>query len=90
MAACWFWVLWYNVLMGKIDEVKEILNTLRIAMSLIFGLVVVLAGSLVKRYDIDKTDSIFWIGTVLVFMLMGILIVIVRKISAKTKEIKDL
>jgi len=76
--------------MGKIDEVREILNTLRIAMSLVFGLMVVLAGSLVKRYDIAKTDYIFWIGTVLVFVLMGALVLIVKKISKKTKEIKDL
>lgn len=35
--------------MGKIDEVKEILNTLRIAMSVIIGIIVVLIGAMVSR-----------------------------------------
>ena len=80
----------YTLHMGKIDEVKEILNTLRVAMSLIFGFIVILAGSLVKRYDLNHIDYIFWIGIILVFVLMGALALVVKKISKKTKEIKDL
>jgi hypothetical protein len=76
--------------MGTIDEVKEILNTLRIAMSLIFGLTVILAGSLIKRYDLGNIDYIFWIGSVLVFVFMLIFVLIIKKIAKKTKEIKDL
>ncbi|CAA6826452.1 MAG: Unknown protein [uncultured Sulfurovum sp.] len=76
--------------MSKLDEVKEILNTLRIAMSLIFGLMVILAGSLIKRYDLGNIDYIFWIGILLVFVLMGALMLVIKKISNKTKEIKDL
>ncbi len=76
--------------MGKIDEVKEILNTLRVAMSIAFGILVVLIGSLVKRYDTEDIDYIFWIGTLFVFVLLVAIILIVQKISNKTKEIKDL
>jgi len=75
--------------MGKIDEVKEILNTLRVAMSIAFGILVVLIGSLVKRYDTEDIDYIFWIGTLFVFVLLVAIILIVQKISNKTKEIKD-
>ncbi len=76
--------------MGTIDEVKEILNTLRVAMSIAFGILVILIGSLIKRYDSGSTDYIFWIGTVFVFVLLVMIILIVQKISDKTKEIKDL
>lgn len=76
--------------MGTIDEVKEILNTLRVAMSIAFGMLVILIGSLIKRYDSGNIDYIFWIGTVFVFVLLAIIIFIVQKISKKTKEIKDL
>jgi len=48
--------------MGTIDEVKEILNTLRIAMSILFGIILILTGSLVKRYDLGNIDNLFWIG----------------------------
>ncbi|NOX16521.1 MAG: hypothetical protein GXP61_10985 [Epsilonproteobacteria bacterium] len=58
--------------MAKIDEVKEILNTPRVALSIIIGIIVVLIGNICMFY-ID------------VFVLM-----IVNKISKKTKEIKDL
>ena len=75
--------------MGTIDEVKEILNTLRVAMSIAFGILVILVGSLVKRYDNASIDYIFWVGTVFVFMLLLVIVLIIRKISRKTKEIKD-
>jgi len=80
----------YNVYMGTIDEVKEILNTLRIAMSILFGMIVVLTGSLVKRYDTGNTDTLFWLGICLMFVFMFILVIVVRKIAKKTKEIKEL
>ncbi len=76
--------------MGKIDEVKEILNTLRVAMSIAFGILIILIGSLVKRYDNNSIDYIFWIGTVFVFILLITIVLVIKKISAKTKEIKDL
>ncbi len=76
--------------MGTIDEVKEILNTLRVAMSIAFGILVILIGSLIKRYDSGHIDYIFWIGTIFVFILLGIIVFVIQKISKKTKEIKDL
>ena len=76
--------------MAKIDEIKEILNTLRITMSIAFGILVIVVGSIIKRYDLDKIDDIFWIGVGFIFLLLGFLFFIIKKISNKTKEIKDL
>lgn len=76
--------------MAKIDEIKEILNTLRIAMSIAFGILVVLIGSIIKRYDSSNTDVIFWIGVVFTFVILIFIMMIVVKISNKTKEIKEL
>ena len=76
--------------MVKIDEIKEILNTLRIPMSIAFGILVVLVGSIIKRYDNSNTDTIFWIGVVFSFIILIFITTIVVKISQKTKEIKDL
>jgi hypothetical protein len=76
--------------MGKIDEVKEILNTLWVWMSLSFGAIVLLIGSVIKRWDDGKADLFFWLGVLLVFTLMFALIGIMKQISRKTKEIKDL
>ena len=76
--------------MGKIDKVKETLNTLRVAMSIAFGILVVLIGSLVKRYDVAKIDTIFWTGFAMGIILMAVIVGIMIKISKKTKEIEDL
>jgi uncharacterized membrane protein YdbT with pleckstrin-like domain len=76
--------------MAKIGEIKEILNTLRIAMSIAFGILVILVGSIIKRYDDANTDMIFWIGVVFTFFVLFFITMIVVKISNKTKEIKDL
>jgi bacteriorhodopsin len=76
--------------MAKIDEIKEILNTLRIWLSLTIGLIVVLVSGLVKRYDIDRIDWVFYAGSFLFFILIFVLLLIIIKISSKTKEIKDL
>jgi hypothetical protein len=76
--------------MAKIDEIKEILNTLRIAMSISFGILVVLVGSLVKRYDDFHVDIIFWTGVIFSFVILMVIVILVKKISINTKRIKDL
>jgi len=76
--------------MAKIDEIKEILNTLRIAMSISFGILVVVIGSVIKRYDEQNVDNIFWIGIGFAILLLVLIVLVIKKISNKTKEIKDL
>jgi len=76
--------------MAKIDEIKEILNTLRVAMSIAFGVLVIVIGSIVKRYDVNNIDNVFWIGIGFTFLLLFSIVLIIKKISDKTKEIKDL
>ena len=76
--------------MAKIDEIKEILNTLRIAMSIIAGILVVLIGKLFTKFEKQEYDTIFWTVFIvsMLFILMEALVVV--NISNKTKEIKDL
>lgn len=76
--------------MARIDEIKEILNTLRIIMSIAFGVLVVVVGSLIKRYDSGNIDGIFWVGVVFALATIFFILIVVKKIAQKTKEIKDL
>ena len=76
--------------MAKIDEVKEVLNTLRIALSITIGIIVILIGNIVNRYDVGKINEIFWLAVFICFVLMFFVLLIVNKLSKKTKEIKDL
>ena len=45
--------------MAKIDEVKEILNTLRLFFSICIGLIVVLTGSLITKEEKGDIDLYF-------------------------------
>jgi len=76
--------------MSKLDEVKEILNTLRVALSLSIGILIFVLGAIVKRYDANNIDLIFWTGIVILFSLLVLIVKIVRKLSLKTKEIRSL
>ena len=59
-------------------------------MSLAFGAIVLLIGSIVKRFDEGKIDLFFWLGIFLGIFLIIALTGIMRKIAQKTKEIKEL
>ena len=76
--------------MGKIDEVREILNTLRVAMSIGFGVFVLIVGKLVSFYTDENFSEIFWMTVVASILNIIVIFLIVKKISLKTKEIKDL
>jgi membrane protein YdbS with pleckstrin-like domain len=76
--------------MAKIDEVKEILNTLRIWLSLTIGLIVVVTSGIIGRYDAGNVDWIFYSGSLLLIILLIVVLLIIVKISSKTKEIKDM
>lgn len=80
----------YCQIMSKLDEVKEILNTLRVAMSLTFGMLIIVVGGIIKRFDESHVDSIFWLGTFFTVFLLAVIFLLVIKISQRTKEIKEL
>jgi hypothetical protein len=76
--------------MAKIDEMKEVLNTLRVALSLAMGILVLTIGSIISRYDVGKVDTIFWIGIGFSLVVLAVLVLIVKNISKRTKEIKEI
>ena len=78
------------IIMGKIDEVKEILNTLRVAMSIFFGLFVLIVGKLVSLYANKDFSELFWMSIVAAILNIVAIVLIIRKIATKTKEIRDL
>ena len=76
--------------MAKIDEIKEILNTLRVVLSLLFGATVLLVGSTVNRLESNKLDIWTLVSIGGIFFLLIALFVVFLKISKRTKEIKDI
>ncbi len=76
--------------MSKLDEIKEILNTLRVAMSISFGILIVIITGLVKRLDADNVDMLFWAGITFSILVIVVILKIFLAISDKTKQIGGL
>lgn len=45
--------------MSKLDEVKEILNTLRVSMSIVFGVFVLVIGKIATLYEAQNLSALF-------------------------------
>jgi len=76
--------------MAKIDEIKEILNSLRVGMTIVVGLIVIITGSLVSKEQSNQIDIYFWIGLALDVVLLVVFMKIIASIKKHTREIKDL
>jgi len=72
--------------MAKIDEIKEILNSLRVGLSIIVGLIVLTTGSLINKEQADMVDVYFWLGLFLDIILLLLFIKIIFSIKKHTKE----
>lgn len=76
--------------MARLDEVKEILNTLRLFFSIMIGIIVLLTGALVSKEQNNLVDIYFWIGTLIDIALLIGVIFIIKLLKKYTKQIKDL
>lgn len=76
--------------MAEIDEVKEILNSLRIAMSIIIGLLVVIVGATINLERSNQIDIYFYAGLLSILVLVVAFLKTVALIRKNTKKIKDL
>jgi len=76
--------------MAKLDEVKEILTSLRVGLSIIVGLLVVIVGSTIKLERNDEIDIYFYMGLATSIVLVVLFLQIIKYIKKFTKQIKDL
>jgi len=76
--------------MSKLDEIKEILNTLRVATSISFGILLVTITGLVKRFDAGNIGVLFWAGVIFSVLITVVIYKLFLKRSDKTKQIKQI
>ena len=76
--------------MAKIDEIKEILNSLRLFFSIAVGLIVVLTGALITKEQNSSIDVYFWLGSAIDILIMIGLVKIIIEIKKNISIIKDL
>jgi len=76
--------------MAKIDEIKETLNSLRVAMSIAFGVFVLILGKVISMYTNNQIIDVFWLGIFAAILNIIVIFVIIKHITNKTREIRDL
>ena len=76
--------------MAKIDKIKETLNSLRVGLSIVSALLIAFGGSLGGLYKKNEIDFIFWISSILFFLLLIIGFILIHKIRIKIDELEDL
>jgi len=74
----------------KIDEIKEILNTLRLFFSIMVGLIALLTSALIHKQQMLDLDIYFWLGVLLDLSLIVGLLFILRSIKNNIKIIRSL
>jgi hypothetical protein len=76
--------------MGKLDAVKEDLNSLRAALNVITAFLIALGGAMGALYNTGNVGVLFWLSAVLMtaFIISGFMTVI--SIKKKTREIEEL
>jgi len=76
--------------MAKIDEIKEYLTTLRVYFTVAMAIMVAISGGLISSFRQEIYDVVFWIGVLSELILMVSVVLTIKKIKQKTREIKDL
>ena len=76
--------------MAEIDEVKEILNSLRVAMSITIGLLVVIVGAIIRMERDNQIDVFFYLGIAMALLLLIAFFKIVISLRKNIRKIKDL
>ena len=75
--------------MAKIDKIKEILNTLRVLLSLSVGLILGLSAKISDLYDKSIFDIRFYLSILSVNILIVVILYIAVKIRHNTNKIEE-
>ena len=76
--------------MAKIDEIKESLNTLRTALSLLSAFLIGTGGALGTLFKSGDISVLFWMCVFFMMLFIFAGFVVISKIKQKTKEIGEL
>ena len=74
--------------MAKLDEIKELLTTLRVLFSIGVGLIVALAGVVSTSLDVKIFSYKFYLSIIAINFLIIFILVILKIIFKKTKELR--
>ena len=75
--------------MAKIDEIKELINTLRVYLGFLLAIILSLGAGIAKLYISKNVGLLFYLGVLIIFIVM-IGFIINNRLHKEIKKLKDL
>ena len=76
--------------MAKIDEIKEHINALRGYLNIVIAIILALGAGVSKLYVAAQIGILFWIGIILIILLLAVFVTIAKAMHDNIKRLKDL
>jgi len=76
--------------MADLDRAKDLINNIRLYMTMCLALIISIGSGISKLYVAGNLSYIFFIGNILLLLLLMIFIFLAKKLHQKTDELKDL
>ncbi len=76
--------------MAKIDEIKEHINALRGYLNIVIAIILALGAGVSKLYVAAQISILFWIGIILIILLLAVFVTIAKAMHDNIKRLKDL
>ena len=76
--------------MAKIDEIKEHIGALKNYMNIIVATILALGAGVSRLYLHSNINILFWIGIILIVLLLFIFAIIAKALHTNIKKLEDL
>jgi len=76
--------------MANLDRAKDFINNIRLYMTMCLALIISIGSGVSKLYIAKNFSYIFFVGNILLILLLFIFIFLAKKLHQKTDELKDI
>ncbi len=76
--------------MADLDRAKDFINNIRLYMSMCLALIISIGSGVSKLYIAENFNYIFFIGNILLILLLLIFIFLAKKLHKETDNLKDI
>jgi len=76
--------------MADLDRAKDFINNIRLYMTMCLALIISIGSGISKMYVAENFSYVFFIGNILLILLLFIFIFLAKKLHKKTDELKDI
>jgi len=76
--------------MADLDRAKDFINNIRLYMTMCLALIISIGSGISKMYVSGNFSYIFFVGNILLFLLLIVFVFLAKKLHKKTDELRDI